>query len=451
MDNLAKDKTSKLLVKYSIPAIIAMLVTCLYNTADRAFIGSMEGVGAYAISGLGVTMPLFTLIGAFGVAVSVGGSTNISIKLGAKEKEEAERLLGNTFALELLGGFVIMVLGLVFIDQILYAFGASAKTLPYAKDYMSVILLGAVNLSGFSLNGAIRADGRPKLAATIMIVCSLLNLVFDPLFIFYFGFGIKGAAIGTVICQLINFIWTTYYFTKGNSNLKLRLKNIRLKKEAVIAILTISITPFCMEVVTGSIHLVTNKFLQGYGGDLAIGAMTTITSINLMFLMPIYGLSQGMQTLIAYNFGAKEYERTKKILLQGMFAAFVFLFIGFLLTRFFPDIFVNIFTKDAVLEKICLEGMRIYLMTLPLLGVCVLGPIYFQSIGKIKQSMFLTLLRQVILFIPIISVISKFMGMKGVWISQPIADVLAAIIITVFLVREIKHNKTNNNEYNKVA
>ena len=157
-----------------------------------------------------------------------------------------------------------MVLGLVFIDQILYAFGASAKTLPYAKDYMSVILLGAVvNLSGFSLNGAIRADGRPKLAAMIMIVCSLLNLVFDPLFIFYFGFGIKGAAIGTVICQLINFIWTTYYFTKGNSNLKLRLKNIRLKKEAVIAILTISITPFCMEVVTGSIHLVTNKFLQG--------------------------------------------------------------------------------------------------------------------------------------------------------------------------------------------
>ena len=211
MENLAKDNISKLLVKYSIPAILAMLVTCLYNTVDRAVIGSMDGVGAYAISGLGVTMPLFTLIGAFGVAVSVGGSTNISIKLGAKDKEEAERLLGNTFALELLGGFVIMVLGLVFIDQILYAFGASAKTLPYAKDYMGVILLGAVvNLSGFSLNGAIRADGRPKLAATIMIVCSLLNLVFDPLFIFYFGFGIKGAAIGTVICQLINFIWTTY-------------------------------------------------------------------------------------------------------------------------------------------------------------------------------------------------------------------------------------------------
>ena len=204
MDNLAKDKTSKLLVKYSIPAIIAMLVTCLYNTADRAFIGSMEGVGAYAISGLGVTMPLFTLIGAFGVAVSVGGSTNISIKLGAKEKEEAERLLGNTFALELLGGFVIMVLGLVFIDQILYAFGASAKTLPYAKDYMSVILLGAVvNLSGFSLNGAIRADGRPKLAATIMIVCSLLNLVFDPLFIFYFGFGISSIFIALLV-QPIN-------------------------------------------------------------------------------------------------------------------------------------------------------------------------------------------------------------------------------------------------------
>ena len=164
--------------------------------------------------------------------------------------------------------------------------------------------------------------------------------------------------------------------------------------------------------------------------------------------MPIYGLSQGMQTLIAYNFGAKEYERTKKILLQGMFAAFVFLFGGFLLTRFFPNMFVNIFTKDAVLEKICLDGMKIYLMTLPLLGVCVLGPIYFQSIGKIKQSIFLTLLRQVILFIPIISVVPRFMEMKGVWMSQPIADILAAIIITVFLVREIK-SSTKNNEIQK--
>ncbi|WP_455543346.1 MATE family efflux transporter [Intestinibacter sp.] len=449
MENLAKDNISKLLVKYSIPAIVAMLVTCLYNTVDRAFIGSMEGVGAYAISGLGVTMPLFTLIGAFGIAVSVGGSTNISIKLGSGEKEEAEKLLGNVFALELIGGFVVMVVGLVFIDDILYLFGASENTIVYAKDYMSVILMGAViNLSGFSLNGAIRADGNPKLSATIMIVCSLLNLVFDPLFIFYFGFGIKGAAIGTVICQFITFLWTTYYFTKGKSNLKLRMKNIRLQKKHVIAILTIAITPFCLEIVTGSIHLVTNKFLQGYGGDLAIGAMTTITSINLMFLMPIYGLSQGMQTLIAYNFGAKEYVRTKKILLQGMFAAFVFLSIGFLLTRFFPNMFVNIFTKDAELEKICLEGMKIYLMTLPLLGVCVLGPIYFQSIGKIKQSIFLTLLRQVILFIPIISIVSKILGMKGVWMSQPMADVLAALIVGAFLIKEIK-SSTKNNEIEK--
>lgn len=442
MDNLEKDNISKLLFKYSIPAILAMLVTCLYNTVDRAFIGSIEGIGAYAISGLGVTMPVFTLIGAFGIAVSVGGSTNISIELGQGNKNDAEKILGNTFFLEILGGIVSMIVCLVFIDQILYIFGASDNTIIYAREYMATMLMGSIiNLAGFSLNAAIRADGRPKLAATIMITCSLLNLVFDPLFIFYFGFGIKGAAIGTVICQFINFAWTTYYFTKGKSNLKLRLKNIRLEKKVVIAILTVSATPFCMEIVTGFIHLVTNKFLHIYGGDLAIGAMTAITSISLMFYMPIFGLSQGMQTLIAYNYGAKEFIRTKKILMQGLFAAVLFLTLGLLLIKLYPNEFVSIFTDDIRLKEICLKGINIYLSTMPLVGICILGPIYFQSIGKVKHSIFLTLLRQVILFIPIISVVSKVMKMRGIWLSQPIADILASLIICIFLFKEIKSRR----------
>lgn len=441
MDNLAKDNVSKLLFKYSIPAISAMLVTCLYNTVDRAFIGSIEGIGGYAISGLGVTMPVFTIIGAFGIAISVGGSTNISIKLGNKEVKEAEKILGNTFALEILGGIISMVLCLLFIDQILYMFGASDNTIVYAREYMSTMMMGAVvNLAGFSLNAAIRADGRPKLAAVIMITCSLLNLVFDPLFIFYFGFGIKGAAIGTVICQFINFACTTYYFTRGKSNIKLRLENMRLNKKIIVSILTIAVTPFCMEIVTGSIHLITNKFLYEYGGDLAIGAMTAITSISLMFYMPIFGLSQGMQTLIAYNYGAKEYIRAKKVLIQGIFTALVFLTLGLLAIRLYPNTFVNIFIKDLRLQEICLSGMNIYLVTMPLVGVCILGPIYFQSIGKVKHSIFLTLLRQVILFIPIINIISKIMGMKGIWMSQPIADILATFIISIFLVRELRYN-----------
>lgn len=442
MDNLEKDNISKLLFKYSIPAILAMLVTCLYNTVDRAFIGSIEGIGAYAISGLGVTMPVFTLIGAFGIAVSVGGSTNISIELGQGNKNDAEKILGNTFFLEILGGIVSMIVCLVFIDQILYIFGASDNTIIYAREYMAMMLMGSViNLAGFSLNAAVRADGRPKLAATIMITCSLLNLVFDPIFIFYFGFGIKGAAIGTVICQFINFVWTTYYFTKGKSNLKLRLKNIRLEKKVVIAILTVSATPFCMEIVTGFIHLVTNKFLHIYGGDLAIGAMTAITSISLMFYMPIFGLSQGMQTLIAYNYGAKEFIRTKKILMQGLFAAVLFLTLGLLLIKLYPNEFVSIFTDDIRLKEICLKGINIYLSTMPLVGICILGPIYFQSIGKVKYSIFLTLLRQVILFIPIISVVSKIMKMRGIWLSQPIADILASLIICIFLLKEIKSRR----------
>ena len=442
MDNLVKDNISKLLFKYSIPAILAMLVTCLYNTVDRAFIGSIEGIGPYAISGLGVTMPVFTLIGAFGIAVSVGGSTNISIELGRGKIKDAEKILGNTFALEILGGIVSMIVCLIFIDKILYAFGASDNTIIYAREYMATMLMGSViNLAGFSLNAAIRADGRPKLAATIMITCSILNLIFDPLFIFYFGFGIKGAAIGTVICQFINFAWTTYYFTRGKSNIKLRLQNIRLDKKVIVVILTVASTPFCMEIVTGFIHLVTNKFLYTYGGDLAIGAMIVITSISLMFYMPIFGLSQGMQTLIAYNYGAKEFTRAKNILIQGLFASVMFLTLGFLLIKLYPNEFISIFTEDARLKEICLNGMNINLSTIPLVGICILGPIYFQSIGRVKHSIFLTLLRQVILFIPIISVLSKVMGMKGIWLSQPIADILATLIIGVFLFKEIRMKK----------
>ena len=227
---LKEEKISKLLLKYSVPAILAMMVASLYNTVDRAFIGSIKDVGALAISGLGVTMPLFTILGAFCVAIAVGGSTNISIKLGEGNKEEAEKILGNTFLLELIVGISIMVIGTIFLEDILYIFGASNDTLKYAKEYMSVILFGAwFNLPGFALNSAIRADGRPKLAANMMIVSCILNLILDPIFIFCFDMGIQGAAIGTIICQLVICIWSMHYFTRGKSNLKLKVKNIKIK------------------------------------------------------------------------------------------------------------------------------------------------------------------------------------------------------------------------------
>lgn len=436
---LKEEKISKLLLKYSVPAILAMMVASLYNTVDRAFIGSIKDVGALAISGLGVTMPLFTILGAFCVAIAVGGSTNISIKLGEGNKEEAEKILGNTFLLELIVGISIMVIGTIFLEDILYIFGASNDTLKYAKEYMSVILFGAwFNLPGFALNSAIRADGRPKLAANMMIVSCILNLILDPIFIFCFDMGIQGAAIGTIICQLVICIWSMHYFTRGKSNLKLKVKNIKIKFNILKPIIVIALTPFFMELASGSIHLVINRVLKIYGGDLSIGAMAAITSICLMFLMPVFGLSQGMQTIIAYNYGAKEYDRARKALFSAIIAGTIILTLGFVLIKIYPEKFIGIFTNDDKLISLALNGIKIYSITLPIIGISILGTVYFQSIGSSKVSMVLGLLRQVIILIPVILVVPKIYGLDGVWISQPIADLGAMIVVGLFLIRDIK-------------
>lgn len=440
--DLKEEKISTLLLKYSIPAILAMMVTSMYNTVDRAFIGSIKDVGALAISGLGVTMPLFTILGAFCVGIAIGGSTNISIKLGEGNKDDAEKILGNTVALEISVAIVIMLVGMFFLEDILYVFGASSETINYAKDYMSVIFFGSwFNLPGFALNSAIRAEGNPKLAASMMIISCVLNLVLDPIFIFVFDMGIKGAAIGTIMCQLLVCIWSVYYFTLGKSNLKLKAKNIKIKKKFFKAIILIALTPFFMELASGSIHLVTNRVLKTYGGDLAIGAMTTITSIYLIFLMLVFGISQGMQTIIAYNYGAQEHNRAKSTLLMSMIAGSIILGIGFILIQTIPHNLVAIFTNNSELSRIAVNGIKIYTVMLPSTGISILGAVYFQSIGSAKVSVVLSLLRQVIILIPVITILPRFYGLNGVWASQPISDLLAMTIVFIFLINEFKKEK----------
>ena len=441
-DELKEDKIWRLIVKYSVPAILAMMVTSLYNTVDRAFIGSMKDVGALAISGLGVTMPILTILGAFCVGLAVGGSTNIAIKLGEGNKEEAEKSLGNTIAIELLVGIVMMIISIFYLEDILYFFGASNDTIKYSMDYMSVIMCGAwFNLPGFAMNSAIRAEGNPKFASNMMIIGCLLNLILDPIFIFGFNMGIKGAALGTVICQLVICLWSGYYFTLGKSNLKLKLKNIRIESKIIKGIVVIALTPFCMELASGFIHLITNKVLKLYGGDLAIGAMTAITSINLLFLMPVYGISQGMQTIIAYNYGAKQFDRAKKALSIGILGAAGILSFGLIAILLFLKQFISIFTKDARLMELALNGISIYSLTLPAIGICILGTVYFQSIGSAKKSIVLSLLRQVIVFIQLILIVPKYFGLNGVWAAQPLADIVSMIIIGLFLIKEFKDCK----------
>ena len=436
---LKTEKVGVLLLKYSVPSILSMMITSLYNTVDRAFIGSIKDIGALAISGLGVTMPLFTILGAFCVSIAVGGSTNISIKLGEDNKVEAEKILGNMVLLEFVVGILIAFLGNLFLDDILYIFGASNSTIIYARDYMSVIFAGAFfNLPGFALNSAIRGEGNPKLSAKIMISSCILNLILDPIFIFKFNMGIKGAAIATVICQFFVFILSISYFIRGKSNLKLKLENIRIQNRFLKIIVLVGMTQFFMELASGFIHLFTNKILKIYGGDLSIGAMTIITSIVLMFLMPIYGISQGMQTIIAYNYGAGERNRVKKTLLLAILSSIIILTLGLILIQFFPESFIKIFTDDKNLTNLANQGLKINSITLPTIGVSILGAVYFQIIGESKISIFLSLLRQVILLIPILTLLPKIYGLNGVWISQPVADIISMIIVILFLFNKLK-------------
>lgn len=446
--NELKEKSiGYLLIKYSIPSILAMMITSLYNTVDRIFVGSIKDVGPLAISGIGVTMPFITILGAFCVAIAVGGSTNIAIKLGENNKEEAEKVLGTTILLEVIVALILYIVCFFFIEDILYLFGASKNTINYSLDYVNIIVMGAIyNLPGFAMNNAIRAQGNPKFAGNMMIICCILNIILDPVLIFGFNMGIKGAALGTIICQFIVFAWSLHYFTLGKSNIKLKLKNIKVEFKILKAITLIALTPFFMELASGFIHLLTNNILKSYGGDLTIGAMTVITSISLLFLMPVYGISQGMQTIIAYNYGAKLYNRSRKTLSMAMVYSSILLCFGLVFILLFKSQLIEVFTRDKNLQSISSNGISIYLSMLPTIGISVLGTVYFQSIGRAKLSMILSLLRQVIIFIPFILTLPRVFGLTGVWASQPTADFLSMIIVLLFLIKDFKKDNYNLND-----
>ena len=312
---LGTEPIGKLLIKYSVPAIIGMIVNGLYNVVDRIFIGNIPGVGPLAITGLGVTMPIMTIIMAFGMLIGIGTTTNISIKLGQGKKEEAEKLIGNAITLALIVGLLISVFGLIFENQILNMFGASEGSLPYAKAYINIILLGSVfNLLGFVFNNAIRGDGNPKLSAMIMVVGCLTNIVLDALFIMVLKMGIQGAAIATITSQFITSIWGLSYYLRGKSNLKFRKTSLKLDKSLVASIFAIGSAPFAMQIAASCVQIICNNSLKTYGGDLAIGAMATINSVIMMVGMPIVGISQGAQPIIGFNYGAKKYDRAHKAL-----------------------------------------------------------------------------------------------------------------------------------------
>ncbi|MCR6514974.1 MATE family efflux transporter [Clostridium sp. LY3-2] len=439
---LGEEKIGKLLRVFSIPAIAGMVVNMLYNIIDRMYIGHIPKVGNLAITGVGITMPIMTIILGFGMLVGLGTAARVSIKLGQHDKEAAERHLGNAFTLIIIISVIITILGLIFMDPLLTVFGASENTIGFAKDYMNVIFIGTiVNMLSFGLNHSIRSDGNPTVAMLSMLIGAILNIILDPIFIFGLDMGVKGGAIATVISQVVTTVWILYYFTKGKSIIKLKKEYFKLDKLTVLSIFSIGMSPCSMQIAASAVQVIANNTLKHHGGDLAIGAMTIVSSVSLIFLMPIFGLNQGSQPIIGYNYGAKKYHRVKETVKYASIIATIIVVIGWCIIQFMPQVLIGMFNKDPELVGIATNGLRIYLFMLPVIGFQIISSIYFQAIGKAKISMFLSLLRQVILLIPLMLILPKFLELDGVWLSGAISDFLSAVITGIIFYASVRKLK----------
>lgn len=439
---LSNEPIGKLLIKYSIPAIIGMLVNSLYNVVDRIFIGNIPNIGYLAITGVGITMPILTIILGLAMLVGIGATSLISIRLGQGKKEEAEKVLGNAVTIAVIMGIILMICGMLFAGELLGAFGGNEQTIPYGKKYIDIFLVGTIfNVSSFVFTSIMRADGSPKMSAACMIIGCVINVILDAVCIFGLNMGIQGAALATIISQVVTAVIGLYYFTKGKSNLKLHKENLKLKGFIVKSIFVIGTAPCVMQLAISLVQVVMNKVLNETGGQIAIGAMTSISAIVMLVLMPIFGINQGAQPIIGYNYGAKNYERAKKASLLAMGFATVILVIGFAIIQLAPATFIKMFDGDGTMLEIATPGLRLYTITMPILAISIMGSNYFQAIGKAKMATFLSLLRQVVILIPVILIMAKVGGLKGVWLAQPMSDMISTIIVGAILIKEFKSYK----------
>lgn len=434
---LGTENIGKLLMQYAVPAIIAMTASSLYNMVDSIFIG--HGVGTMAISGLALTFPLMNLAAAFGSLVGVGAATLISVKLGQKDYDTAQRVLGNVFVLNILLGVAFTVIVIAFLDPILYFFGGSDETVGYARDYMYIILLGnTITHLYLGLNAVLRSSGHPQKAMYATIATVIINTILDPVFIYGFGWGIRGAAIATIVAQIISLMWQLWIFSSKEELLHFHRGIFRLKRKIVFDSLAIGMSPFLMNMAACFIVILINQGLKKYGGDLAIGAFGIVNRLVFIIVMIVMGLNQGMQPIAGYNFGAKQYERvTKTLKLTIIYVTGVTTF-GFIIGMLFSDTVVGIFTSDAELIELSAKGLRIVVMFFPIIGFQMVTANFFQSIGMASKAIFLSLTRQMVVLLPCLLILPRFFGAAGVWYSMPISDLLASLIAGTMLVWQFR-------------
>ena len=404
---------------------------------DSIFIG--QGVGALAISGLAVTFPFMNLSAAFGAGVGVGSSSYLSVKLGQKDYSTAQRILGNNVTLNVIIGLLFSAVSLIFLDPILFFFGASEQTLPYAREYMVIILLGnIITHLYFGMNAVLRAASKPREAMYTTIFTVVLNSLLDPLFIYTFDLGIRGAAIATILSQTVALVWQIRLFSDKSQLLHLKRGIYKLDNTIVKNILGIGISPFAMNATACLVAIFVNQRLLEYGGDLAVGAYGIANRVAFIFIMINFGVNQGMQPIAGYNYGAQNYDRLMRVLKLAMIAGTCITTSGFLVAEFIPHICVGLFTSDTELTELSVNGLRIMMAAMPIVGYQMIVTNFFQSIGKAKISIFLSLSRQLLFLVPLIGVLPLFFGVNGVWVAMPISDSFSALFALVMMVRYMR-------------
>jgi putative MATE family efflux protein len=435
---LGQDSIPRLLLRFSLPAIVGMTAQALYNLIDRVFVG--QALGPPGIAGTTVAFPFMLIVLAFAMLIGFGATALISIRLGEQRKPEAEQVLASAVVLLLAGAALITAAGLLWLDDILVLFGASQSVLPYARDYLRIICLGTVfQMLSFGLNAAIRGEGNPRIAMLTMLISVVLNAILAPLFIFKLHWGMKGAALATVVAQAVSATWVLAYFLGGRSVLKLHVRRLRLDGRLCRDIALIGSPPFAMQIAASVMQSILNHQLRRHGGDLAISVMGILYVMFMMVAMPIFGINQGAQPIMGYNYGARRFDRVKRTLVTAIAAATALALVGFALAMLFPAQVIWLFNReDQALLALGTHAMRISMSMLPLIGFQVVSASYFQAVGKPKEALLLMLSRQVLLLIPAVLILPRFFGLNGVWLALPTADLGSSAFTGVCLFAELR-------------
>lgn len=446
-ERLGSEPIGKLIVSMAVPSVAAQIINVLYNIIDRVYIGHIEGYGDMALTGVGVTFPILMLISAFSAFAGMGGAPLASIRMGRQEYDEAEDILGNSAGLLVLFAVMLTIVFSIFKTPILYAFGASENSITYAVDYISVYLLGTILVQiAVGLNTFISGQGQAKIAMLSVLIGAVLNILLDPVFIFVLHMGVRGAALATIISQAVSALWILHFLTSQKSVIRLRLRKMRLKPSLVGKIASLGISPFIMQSTESLVSITLNSGLQRYGGDLYVGTMSILSSVMQLIVIPMQGVSQGVQPIISYNYGAKNGKRVKEAFFKMLAICFLGTFLLAGIAVIAPEIYAGIFTSNQALVNLTCEVMPVYFLGITIFGIQNACQSTFLALGQAKVSLFIALLRKVILLIPLAIILPKFMGVMGIYRAEPIADVISVLItILLFTVtfKKILHNMEN--------